>query len=221
MGLNQTILRQVRAFALAVSPSEPEVQNGLIERNAGVPPERRIEFRIGVHLADCSSSPAAGPGCARAHAEIGNGKIQLGQAEDRPACQSAPPIGARRFSTSINCTLTRIRLQRPPDRSRRNALVQRAEHYIAKAPSRGANAPMARPTGPPASDIPQRIAVQQLRTVRCERRLSVRKPSKAGRWSCANSCHSRGRQTSGSPFADIAAGARVLRQRLAFDCSEV
>ena len=29
-----------------------EVQNGMIERNAGVPPERRIEFRVGVHLGD-------------------------------------------------------------------------------------------------------------------------------------------------------------------------
>ena len=29
-----------------------EVQNGIIERNAGVPPERRIEFRVGVHLGD-------------------------------------------------------------------------------------------------------------------------------------------------------------------------
>jgi adenylate cyclase len=29
-----------------------EVQNGLIERNAGVPPERRIEFRVGLHLGD-------------------------------------------------------------------------------------------------------------------------------------------------------------------------
>jgi adenylate cyclase len=29
-----------------------EVQNGLIERNAGIPPDRRIEFRIGVHLGD-------------------------------------------------------------------------------------------------------------------------------------------------------------------------
>ena len=29
-----------------------ELQNGLIERNAGVPPERRIEFRVGVHLGD-------------------------------------------------------------------------------------------------------------------------------------------------------------------------
>ena len=29
-----------------------EVQNGLIERNAGVPPERRIEFRVGIHVGD-------------------------------------------------------------------------------------------------------------------------------------------------------------------------
>jgi adenylate cyclase len=29
-----------------------EVQNGLIERNAGLPPERQIEFRVGVHLGD-------------------------------------------------------------------------------------------------------------------------------------------------------------------------
>jgi adenylate cyclase len=29
-----------------------EVQNGMIERNAGLPPERRIEFRVGVHLGD-------------------------------------------------------------------------------------------------------------------------------------------------------------------------
>ena len=29
-----------------------EIQDGMIERNAGLPPERRIEFRIGVHLGD-------------------------------------------------------------------------------------------------------------------------------------------------------------------------
>src|SRR5579864_4542855 len=29
-----------------------EVQSGLIERNAGVPPERRIEYRVGIHLGD-------------------------------------------------------------------------------------------------------------------------------------------------------------------------
>jgi adenylate cyclase len=29
-----------------------EVMTGLIERNAGLPPERRIEFRVGIHLGD-------------------------------------------------------------------------------------------------------------------------------------------------------------------------
>ena len=29
-----------------------EVQNGMVDRNAGVPAERRIEFRIGIHLGD-------------------------------------------------------------------------------------------------------------------------------------------------------------------------
>src|SRR5579862_258556 len=29
-----------------------EVQNGLIERNAGLPPKKRIEFRIGIHVGD-------------------------------------------------------------------------------------------------------------------------------------------------------------------------
>jgi adenylate cyclase len=29
-----------------------EVQTGMIERNAGLPPERRIKFRVGIHLGD-------------------------------------------------------------------------------------------------------------------------------------------------------------------------
>src|SRR6201987_4127922 len=29
-----------------------EVQNSMVERNAGLPPDRRIEFRIGIHLGD-------------------------------------------------------------------------------------------------------------------------------------------------------------------------
>src|SRR5271169_2730029 len=29
-----------------------ELQNGLIERNAGLPADRRIEFRVGIHLGD-------------------------------------------------------------------------------------------------------------------------------------------------------------------------
>src|SRR5208282_3968365 len=34
-----------------------EVQNGMAERNAGLPPERRIEFRIGIHLGDVVEEP--------------------------------------------------------------------------------------------------------------------------------------------------------------------
>src|ERR1700674_3654912 len=29
-----------------------EVQNGMVERNVGLPPQRRIDFRIGIHLGD-------------------------------------------------------------------------------------------------------------------------------------------------------------------------
>ena len=29
-----------------------EVQTGMVERNAGLPPEKRIEFRVGVHVGD-------------------------------------------------------------------------------------------------------------------------------------------------------------------------
>jgi adenylate cyclase len=29
-----------------------EVQNGIVERNAGLPPERRTELRVGIHLGD-------------------------------------------------------------------------------------------------------------------------------------------------------------------------
>jgi adenylate cyclase len=34
-----------------------EIQNAMVERNAGVPEERRIEFRIGVHLGDVVEEP--------------------------------------------------------------------------------------------------------------------------------------------------------------------
>jgi adenylate cyclase len=29
-----------------------EIQNGMVDRNAGLPPERRIDFRIGIHVGD-------------------------------------------------------------------------------------------------------------------------------------------------------------------------
>jgi adenylate cyclase len=36
-----------------------EAQNGLIERNAGVPEDRRIEFRVGIHVGDGSRKRTA------------------------------------------------------------------------------------------------------------------------------------------------------------------
>jgi len=42
-----------------------EVQNGMVERNAGLPPERRIEFRVGIHLGDvvaCGQAAESGRG---------------------------------------------------------------------------------------------------------------------------------------------------------------
>ena len=46
-GLIAEFLSVVDAVRCAI-----EVQNGMIERNAGVPVERRIELRVGVHLGD-------------------------------------------------------------------------------------------------------------------------------------------------------------------------
>ena len=45
------ILIEFRSVVAAVRCAI-EVQNGMVERNAGLPRERRIEFRIGVHLGD-------------------------------------------------------------------------------------------------------------------------------------------------------------------------
>ncbi len=45
------ILIEFRSVVAAVRCAT-EVQNGMAERNAGLPPERRIEFRVGIHLGD-------------------------------------------------------------------------------------------------------------------------------------------------------------------------
>jgi class 3 adenylate cyclase len=36
-----------------------EIQNGMVMRNAGLPPERPIEFRVEIHLGDMLSSRAS------------------------------------------------------------------------------------------------------------------------------------------------------------------
>jgi adenylate cyclase len=45
------ILIEFRSVVDAV-PCAIEMQDGMVERNAGLPAERRIEFRVGVHLGD-------------------------------------------------------------------------------------------------------------------------------------------------------------------------
>jgi adenylate cyclase len=45
------ILIEFRSVVEAVRCSI-EVQNGMVERNAGLPPERHIWFRVGIHLGD-------------------------------------------------------------------------------------------------------------------------------------------------------------------------
>ena len=50
-----------------------ELQNAMVERNAGVPPERRIEFRVGIHLDETlpfrliedGPCPGMGPGLSQ------------------------------------------------------------------------------------------------------------------------------------------------------------
>ena len=44
-------LVEFRSVVNAVSCAV-EIQNAMVERNAGVPAERRIEFRVGIHLGD-------------------------------------------------------------------------------------------------------------------------------------------------------------------------
>jgi adenylate cyclase len=75
-----------------------EVQNGLIDRNAGLPPERRIEFRIGIHLGDVveeSDGDLMGDGVNIAARLEGTGAIYLSEDAyrqgSRPLFRSSPP----------------------------------------------------------------------------------------------------------------------------------
>ena len=77
-----------------------EVQNGMVERNAGVPQDRRIEFRIGIHLGRCGRGKrrrpdgrrrqhrlaSGGRRGARRHLPV-RGRLSPGQGEARPLGQ--------------------------------------------------------------------------------------------------------------------------------------
>src|ERR1700735_4952610 len=68
-----------------------EVQRAMVERNAGVAPDKRIEFRIGIHLGDVveeSDGDLMGDGvniAARLEGIAKSGAISLSEAAYRPA----------------------------------------------------------------------------------------------------------------------------------------
>ena len=110
-----------------------EVQTGLIERNAGVPPERRIEFRIGSPSRRRGRGGRRRPdgrrrqyrGAARRHREARR-DLSLGATptgKSRGGSISRSPISARRNSRTSPSRSGSIRLTsaRPPRRSPRRS----------------------------------------------------------------------------------------------------
>jgi class 3 adenylate cyclase len=85
-----------------------EMQNGMVERNAGLPPERRIEFRIGIHVGDVvaeSDGDLMGDGvniAARLEGIAKPGSICLSEDAYRQVKSRLPsPV---RFTTRPLCT---------------------------------------------------------------------------------------------------------------------
>ncbi len=89
-----------------------EVQNGMVERNAGLPQDRRIEFRIGIHLGDVveeSDGDLMGDGVNIAarwkasrspgHLPV-RGRLSPGQGEARPLRQRSRHTPSSRTSPS-------------------------------------------------------------------------------------------------------------------------
>ena len=79
----------------------------MIERNAGLPPERRIEFRVGIHLGDVVEESDGGTPTAKCvlkgGAAVGNWQPRRHQSlrpceRHRMACPGAPGLARRRGS---------------------------------------------------------------------------------------------------------------------------
>jgi hypothetical protein len=70
-----------------------EVQSGLAERNAGLPPEKRIEYRVGIHLGDVveeADGDLMGDGSISPHSWEGSRSLE------QFACRRMPRGGVRR-----------------------------------------------------------------------------------------------------------------------------
>jgi class 3 adenylate cyclase len=84
-----------------------EVQNGMVERNAGPPPERRIEFRVGIHPGDVveeSDGDLMGDGvniAARLEGVAKPGAICL--SEDAYRQETGNHLWAEHFDKPVGC----------------------------------------------------------------------------------------------------------------------
>jgi class 3 adenylate cyclase len=117
-----------------------EVQTGMVERNAGLPPERRIEFRIGIHLGDVveeSDGDLMGDGVniARAlkaspsPAPFASRKTLIVRSRDGSTWRSA--ISARPNSKTSPSRTRRARA--PAARSARTSAAASAGHFHSQA----------------------------------------------------------------------------------------
>jgi adenylate cyclase len=91
-----------------------EVQTGLIDRNAGVPPERRIESRIGIHLGDVveeADGDLMGDGVNVAARLEGVAK------PSRSASLRTPIVTSRGGLISLSATLALLNSRTLPSRS--------------------------------------------------------------------------------------------------------
>jgi TolB-like protein/class 3 adenylate cyclase len=132
-----------------------EVQDGMAERNAGVPPEKRIEFRIGVHLGDVveeSDGDLMGDGvniAARLEGIAAPGAICLSEDAYRQ-------VKARIAIAAHDLGETRLKNIAEPIRAYSLSVGGAAE---ASSPPRGGTASLHKPADRPASQSKPSIAV--------------------------------------------------------------
>ena len=92
-----------------------EVQNGMIERNAGLPPERRIEFRVGIHLGDVvEESRRRSDGRRRQYRRATGGHLP---SPARSVCPRTPIVRSRGGSISRSPISARPNSRTSPTRS--------------------------------------------------------------------------------------------------------
>ena len=122
-----------------------EVQNGMVERNAGLPPERRIEFRVGIHLGDVveeSDGDLMGDGvniAARLEGIAKPGTICLSDDAYRQvkarldlAVSDLGPTKLKNISEPVQVYLLEVGVPAPAKSARQATLLQRS-HRAARA----------------------------------------------------------------------------------------